>query len=370
MKRIIVGSAAALLAMSMAAGAADLGGNCCADLEERVAELEAVTVKKGNRKVSVTISGWVSKGVLWVDKEARILDNFNAPSRFAVVGDARISPDLRAGFVMELGISDADSAAIAGGSAISVRHSAVWLESKAFGRATIGQTDSAAKSIVELNIANVNVAALPLAAWMPVNGARTEVVKYTSPSILGFELSASMQDKASAWATGSFDGGETYDVAIRYASEFDKLFRVAAGAAFSSGVFVPAGTYGTVKTYSGSASVMHLPTGLFVTGQYGKADVNGTSQVYGGNFGIERNIFGIGPTTIFGEYAKAENMPITIGPLGLDLLTAGIGVDVEMYGLGIVQAINSAAMEVFASYRNVDVGAKADVVMVGTRIKL
>ncbi len=32
--------------------AADLGGDCCADLEERIAELEATTARKGNRKVS------------------------------------------------------------------------------------------------------------------------------------------------------------------------------------------------------------------------------------------------------------------------------------------------------------------------------
>ena len=43
------------------AKAADLGGDCCADLEERVAELEATTVRKGNKKVSVTLSGWVIK---------------------------------------------------------------------------------------------------------------------------------------------------------------------------------------------------------------------------------------------------------------------------------------------------------------------
>jgi hypothetical protein len=34
--------------------AADLGGNCCADLEERIAELESTTARKGNRKVSLT----------------------------------------------------------------------------------------------------------------------------------------------------------------------------------------------------------------------------------------------------------------------------------------------------------------------------
>ncbi len=43
------------------ASAADLGGNCCADLEERIAELEATTARKGNRKVSLTVSGWVAE---------------------------------------------------------------------------------------------------------------------------------------------------------------------------------------------------------------------------------------------------------------------------------------------------------------------
>ena len=53
----------ALLAGSLVpglAGAADLGGNCCADLEERIAELEATTGRKGNRTVSLTITGWVA----------------------------------------------------------------------------------------------------------------------------------------------------------------------------------------------------------------------------------------------------------------------------------------------------------------------
>ena len=65
--------AAGLLAGGMSASgstsafAADLGGNCCADLEERIAELEATTARKGNRKVSLTITGWVSQQVMWWD---------------------------------------------------------------------------------------------------------------------------------------------------------------------------------------------------------------------------------------------------------------------------------------------------------------
>ena len=38
------------------ARAADLGGACCADLEERIAELEATTASKGSRRVRLAIS--------------------------------------------------------------------------------------------------------------------------------------------------------------------------------------------------------------------------------------------------------------------------------------------------------------------------
>jgi len=73
MKKYSLGAlvAAGLLAGGLSAGsasAADLGGNCCADLEERIAELEATTARKGNRKVSLTISGWVAQQVVgWDD---------------------------------------------------------------------------------------------------------------------------------------------------------------------------------------------------------------------------------------------------------------------------------------------------------------
>src|SRR5215207_6696911 len=67
--------AAGLLVGGLSAGsasAADLGGSCCADLEERIAELEATTARKGNRKVSLTISGWVGEQVMWFDNDAGV----------------------------------------------------------------------------------------------------------------------------------------------------------------------------------------------------------------------------------------------------------------------------------------------------------
>src|SRR5262245_47907480 len=63
-------AAAGILMGSYAYGpakAADLGGSCCGDLEERVAELEATTARKGNRVVSLQIYGQVNKALLYWD---------------------------------------------------------------------------------------------------------------------------------------------------------------------------------------------------------------------------------------------------------------------------------------------------------------
>ena len=87
------------------AKAADLGGDCCADLEERVAELEATTVRKGNKKVSVTISGWVVKTMNWwtdgSDSSFAVGDkDYDLGSRFAITGSATIAPGWSAGYNM------------------------------------------------------------------------------------------------------------------------------------------------------------------------------------------------------------------------------------------------------------------------------
>ena len=102
---VALGFAFGGIAMGSKAQAADLGGDCCADLEERVAELEATTVRKGNKKVSVTLSGWVVKSVNWWDDGD--LDHFivgdkdyDLGSRFAITGSAQIAPGWSAGFNM------------------------------------------------------------------------------------------------------------------------------------------------------------------------------------------------------------------------------------------------------------------------------
>src|ERR1700704_441935 len=98
--RLALAAAAGLFMGGVAmpsAKAADLGGDCCADLEERVAELEATTARKGNRKMSLTITGQVNRMIMgWDDGRQRGvyygIDNINSSSRFSFLGEATVSP--------------------------------------------------------------------------------------------------------------------------------------------------------------------------------------------------------------------------------------------------------------------------------------
>ncbi len=89
----MVAAASVLLGAAVtSAKAADLGGGCCADLEERVAELEATTARKGNRVVSLQVYGQVNKALLlWddgIDSDAYIVDNDYSGSRVGFTGSA------------------------------------------------------------------------------------------------------------------------------------------------------------------------------------------------------------------------------------------------------------------------------------------
>ncbi len=419
--------------------AADLGGNCCADLEERVAELEATTARKGNRKVSLTVSGQVNEAVIFWDDgfedNIYVVSNNNSRTRFRFVGDAKIGNDWSAGYLLEIGARYANSGSRnqttpGGGSnanQIDIRHSAWWLENKQLGRLWVGKTSSATDGITEINLANLNTVGSGDAwiggfflrnangtlssnkwnsitpsfagAWN-IDGDRNAVVRYVSPTYMGFTTS-------SAYGEDDF-----WDTALRYAGEFNGV-RVAAGIGYkqqwdnvgktgsdgSQCADLNAGnnSVSTVDCHviSGSASIMHVPTGLFLTGAYAQYTDENRRQLYANNGnirgvkdedtywqiigGIERNWFGIGKTTLYGEYARHETgAGLTNGantPAGTQggvscafgaptgtVTNPNVGVqngsgclsssDVDIWGLGINQEVSAAAMDIYVSYRH------------------
>ncbi len=163
-------AAAALLAMPIfgtttsAAVAADLGAGCCSDLEERIAELEATTARKGTRKVTLTISGYIAQELtVWDDGEETnaYLHGMGSTqaSHLKLSGQAVIAPGWAAGYTLRLQNLDDNPFARSGTSAmdqagdnfsqgLNGQMSFWYVESKDYGKVSAGKLANAAKSVV------------------------------------------------------------------------------------------------------------------------------------------------------------------------------------------------------------------------------
>lgn len=298
------------------ATAADLGGNCCADLEERIAELEATTARKGNRKVSLEVSGHVNEAILWwddgVESNAGVYTNDDARTRFRFKGDAKIADGWKAGYLMEFGVRshnskrfDQDNPQGEAPGSIDVRHSVWYIDSKKFGRVWVGKTGGASESITEMNLAAtkdilkysdqedvglglftlVDGASTGGVSWrrlirgggdQPGEGRRHNLVRYDTPELMGFT------------GTASWGEDDAWELGLRYKGEFGD-FKMAAGIAYgenrditssepafqcvgnnqrtADGAVVETNTAiadASCKQLGGSVSVMHAPTGIYV----------------------------------------------------------------------------------------------------------
>jgi predicted porin len=410
-----------------AATAADLGGDCCADLEERVAELEATTARKGNRRVSLTVSGQVSTALMaWNDGEnsdTYVVDNVpSGGTFFAFSGSAKINPSLTAGYNVTIALdtgsrshqvnaNDDDGTTGAGNLTTGPRSTggfdtdivltlANWyLDHSQLGRITVGRINTATAGTVTVDLGGAGVIAnAQVGYWQrgftdpntgqtwanllggnTVNGAslsRANAISYTSPTVGGLSVSA-------AWGEN-----DVWDAAVRYAGEFSG-FRVAAALGYASNLSglgdvseergVTAG--GPQPTQiKGSASILHVATGLYLAGAYLNQD-NDTAGVKDTTLwylqgGISKNWTGLGNTVLYGEYGQVDD-PVLTGACAGTIC----GVTSEMWGLGIVQHIDAAAMELFLAYKNFSANAGStkgvpneefndfDVVMGGGRIR-
>jgi hypothetical protein len=282
-----VGQRALILAAGLMAGtsvvaAADLGGNCCADLEERVAELEATTVRKGNRKVSLQLYGQVSEAIMWWNDGAEsnvfVLENHDTKNRLGVQGSAKINSDWSAGYKIELqirayrsssytqlalGASNNTSIPAYNTQSLSLREAHWYIRSNTYGTVTVGRAAEAAASAGTINLAspdgfagsgysagrahqglflrrsgttgNLGLSALNWNTAFHRNNSNTADyeygvdhagVKYTSPFFLGQSKSTGFQ------ASVSWGMDDIWSVGLRYAESLAG-FRLAAGVGFS-----------------------------------------------------------------------------------------------------------------------------------------
>jgi hypothetical protein len=354
------------------AKAADLGGDCCADLEERVAELEATTVRKGNKKVSVTLSGWVVKDINWWDdgKESNVYvgdKGTTLSSHFQISGSATIAPGWSGGYTMSIEAPGTEfgfgSNQQVPGDDSGVQHidtllSYMWIKSDKWGTVNWGElsqaTDNVALlpdlsgTIIESNAvffegngfflrpkgAKPSALGQSPGVWgtflfcdtakagigMDCNGVPYNAVRYDSPTYWGFNVST------------SYGEDDIWDVALRYAADWNN-FKVSAAIGYSQstderylgGGGGLAGFDQNVALTQGGVSILHVPTGLFWYGaaqteSIGGSQLPGTGKPFGVSSaasdstawfmkgGIKRTWLPLGATVLWGEGGVYNDM--------------------------------------------------------------
>jgi hypothetical protein len=408
-------AAAGLFVGAMAftpAKAADLGGDCCADLEERVAELEATTVRKGNRVVSVQLYGQVNRALLYwddgIDSDVYEVDGDASGTRIGVRGSGTLKAGVEAGYRIEWELQPNDSSDVSQFNhegdglkdSIAVRQANVYLEGQ-YGRVTLGQQSSALDGVAQVNLGGTF--ALPdstsIGGFLIRNegpdgnyvpgltyadvifdgdGGRNNGIRYDSPSLAGFILSA-------FWGED-----DLAQVALRFSKEWNSI-RLAAAIGYGNAdpdlkTDDPLIGFSSLQDrfddelewYVGSISAMHVPSGIFATFSahdselsYGSpdddvADLDRSHWYIQG--GVNRNFTGMGSTRIFGEYGQYEtngsfavgNVSIIDPETTLDDVYARGDIDTDVIGFGVEQSFDSAATDVYLHFRHYDVEVKGN----------
>jgi hypothetical protein len=336
MSRLCVLAAGGLVAGQLLAGsafAADLGGDCCADLEERIAELESTTARKGNRKVSLTVSGWVTNQLMGFDNGATrnlyvtgVGSTLNSHVKFT--GAAQVTSDVTAGYVLHIEMATSDPITAGnsrfgatGPSALGIvgsngglfynqpelLYSFWFMKSNKLGQVDVGLIPQASEHAAVLVDGS---GSLVPANWVPLDGLAINLSRKGQqiylPNGTGFPIGAAMWCSSTALpvagdcnaipidgvrydtptfagfsGSASWGGDDFWDVAGRYAGE-GHGFKLSAAIAYSrnsdeqmfQGFNTVTGLPYTVKVDAGylqmGAYLEHVATGVFLYGAYGK----------------------------------------------------------------------------------------------------
>jgi hypothetical protein len=181
--------------------------------------------------------------------------------------------------------------------------------------------------------------------------------------------------------SASWGEDDMWDVAARYAGEHHG-FKIAVAAAYAestdentvgienAGDFPPAG-HRDASYFQIGAYVQHVATGLFLYGAYGTEEVDHNfidplgDGAGGENFGvidpehwylkagIRTKCTPLGATVFYGEYAEYQDQLSATMVDALNITGAG-GSELQLWGLGVVQEIDAAAMSIWLHYRNIE----------------
>ena len=298
-----------------------------AEVTRRAADRDVrKTVTSGQERIKLSISGQVNRMMSIVDDgdstRAYFVDNDNSNSRIRLVGTAQATDDLTLGARIEVAVAPDESGKVnqeneTTGDFFDQRWAEVSLDSKRYGKVSLGKGDTASNNSAEVDLSRTDVTQYAsvgdLAGGMQFrdsNGNLTGIrvsdafqdedglsrqsrLRYDTPTWRGFRLAASaVSDQrwdGSLWWSGSGNG-----------------VKAAGAIAVSSPQ-----TSGTDKRYDASFSIMHERTGLNLTLSGGvlERDNGGDGTNRYTKVGWVQRFFSVGETALGIDYSHSENFP-------------------------------------------------------------
>ncbi len=390
MRRVVAAGSSAL-ALSIAAGVLAAGASlnpvrgealpspCCDDLEERVAELGATTTRSGTHQLSFRLYGQINRALLiWndgFDSGSHVVDNHTSSTRFGFVGHATIRPGWTTGYRLEIdapfpssdeifNAADGRTGIPAGSNQLRVRQNYWTVANKDLGGVSVGYQSPATDDVTIINLGSQmndapvhynNAFRIRLDLAKPaiitdltwgqiahnVNSMRGNFVRYDTPILSGFLLSAALSD-------------DIWDVALRYQKDANIL-------RFAGGIGYMKDAERQFEDVRGSASLIHDATGLYLSVAGGMRNATHSiagpdkpAYFYYSQLGVSKQWLSFGKTTFYADHGFYKDFnvsePLSINPDTNFAVVWGTLTSTEVWrsGFGIEQGFDAAAMLVYA----------------------
>lgn len=328
--------------------------------------------------------GQLNIGVLSVDDGSNtstsITDNDNSNSRFGLILKQGLSNGDEVRFHFETAIGLTGSSSISGSNndfdfdytRSELRKFELIYNSKRIGKFSFGQGSIATDSTAEADFSGTSVIAYSSIndqagsqgfrlsdgtlsgvsvgnSFSAFDGSRRFRARYDTPNFNGLSLGVSAGTEVLARGVN----GEFYDIGLTYDKDFgDVKLAGRIGYSFRDG---------DEEFLLGSTSVLHDPTGLSLTVAAGQEQIGDAEYVYIKG-GFQQDFFAFGRTHFSVDYYEGDDFAFS-------------GSDSSSVGIAVVQKIDKANLELYASYRTFELDGDSrnfddlDVTFVGARYK-
>jgi len=356
-----VGAMLSIVVLSNAAGAGEPG--------------QTSASSSGEPEQSLRFYGQLNRAFMYWDDGRKsavyAVDNDTSSSRLGFIGKHRLSSEVSGGYRMEVDSTLTLSSEVSSGDAwgdkemIRLRHAYGYLENRKLGRLSAGQQSPATDDITLMNLGSeMNDGALHynnnFSVWLNLAGGlnsdlkwgqiahnvdslRGLYIRYDTPVMGGVVLSA-------AWGKEG-----VWDVAARYQARWQS-FRFVAGIGYMDD-----GEH-YYRDTKGSASLIHDPTGLYISVAGGMRDddvsllsANGQARFHYAQFGMSKQWLPQGKTTFYADYGLYRNFNVG-NLLQADVFNPGQFViwgtltqtEVRRWGFGAEQAFDAHNLLIYA----------------------